>query len=124
MTGAARNGAITLDWADGSHQFRLAWGGLVSLQEACDAGPMVILGRLQSGNWRMADIRETIRLGLIGGGATPEKALALVRDYVEARPPIESIQLAQGILATAVIGAPEEDEQEGEAHAAPETGTV
>lgn len=115
----SRDGSITLDWADGQHSFRLRWGELILLQEACDAGPQVVLARLQNGKWLMQDIRETVRLALIGGGATPEAALKLVRDYVEARPPVESVMLATGILAAGLIGAP--DEEPGEAPAAPET---
>ncbi|MEQ1901856.1 MAG: gene transfer agent family protein [Devosia sp.] len=112
----SRDGGITLDWADGEHRFRLAWGELRQLQEACDAGPFVILQRLQLGSWKLGDISETIRLGLIGGGATPERALQLVRDYVEARPPLENVKLALGVLAAAVIGP--EDERLGEDDAA------
>ncbi len=115
----ARDGSISLDWADGRHTFRLRWGELILLQEACDAGPNEVLDRLQTGRWRMNDIRDTVRLALIGGGATTEAALKLVRDYVEARPPVESVMLATGILMAGLIGAP--DEAPGEAPAAPET---
>ena len=115
----SRDASITLDWADGQHIFRLAWGELIMLQEACDAGPQVVLHRLQTGTWRLGDIRETIRLALLGGGATPDVALKLVRDYVEARPPIENVQLAVGVLAIALLGPT--DETPGEAVAAPET---
>ena len=118
----SRDGSITLDWADGSHQFRLAWGELIQLQEVCDAGPLVIYARLGSGQWRLNDIREPIRLGLIGGGATPDSALKLVRNYVEARPPLENVALARAIVGAATIGASDEDP--GEAPAAPETETA
>jgi hypothetical protein len=104
----SRDASIELDWADGRHTFRLAWGELIKLQEACDAGPMVVLHRLTGSAWRLEDISATIRLGLIGGGATPEAALKLVRDYVEARPPLENLMLAQGILSVAVVGPPDE----------------
>lgn len=113
----SRDASVTLDWADGQHTFRLAWGELIKLQEACDAGPQVVLGRLQTGTWRMGDISETIRLSLIGGGLEPGPALKLVRDYVEARPPIENVMLAVGILATALLGPA--DEEPGGAGAAP-----
>lgn len=113
----SRDASVTLDFADGPHTFRLAWGDLVKLQEACDAGPWVIYQRLMFGQWRMQDISATIRLGLIGGGLEPARALALVRDYVEARPPLESLPLAQGILGIALQGALDErpGEAEGEA---------
>lgn len=105
----SRDGSIDLDFADGTYHFRLAWGELGKLQEACDAGPYVVLDRLMSGRWRVSDISETIRLGLIGGGQEPAKALKLMRDYVQERPPLESLVLAQRVLGAAVVGTPEEE---------------
>ena len=64
----------------------------------------------------MQDISETIRLGLVGGGLEPVKATKLVRRYVEDRPPLESLMVARGILAVALMGAP--DEPVGEPSAA------
>lgn len=112
----SRDGSVTLPFVDGPKIFRLGWGELIKLQEACDAGPYVIYRRLMMGAWKLEDISNTIRLGLIGGGMTPEQALNFVRDYVEARPPLESIPLAQGILGIALQGAPDEKpgEQGGE----------
>lgn len=111
----ARDGAVTLDWGDGEYHFRLAWGELASLQEACDAGPYVILERLQNNTWRLNDIREVIRFGLIGGGTKPPEALRLVRAYVEARPPLENRITATAILTVGLMGAPEEDVGESSA---------
>lgn len=107
----SRDASITLDWAEGTHVFRLGWGELMKLQEApgIDAGPYVVLGRLTSGAWRMEDIEHVIRLGLIGGGTTPAEASRLVRTYVRERPPMENLFLAQGVLTAGVIGAPEEE---------------
>jgi hypothetical protein len=104
----ARDASIELDWADGTFVFRLAWGELEKLQEACDAGPYVILGRLDDGTWRIGDISNTIRLGLIGGGMKPVDALHKVREYVEKRPPVENLMFAQAILSAGLVGAPEE----------------
>lgn len=103
-----RDASIELDWADGTYAFRLAWGELEKLQEACDAGPYVILGRLNDGSWRIGDISNVIRLGLIGGGMTPVEALTKTREYVERRPPVENLIFAQAILSAGLIGAPEE----------------
>lgn len=108
----SRDGSVTLPFVDGPKTFRLAWGELIKLQEACDAGPYVIYRRLMMGGWKMGDISETIRLGLVGGGMPLDKALAFVRDYVEPRPPLESLALAQAILGVALQGAP--DEKPGE----------
>jgi hypothetical protein len=104
----SRSAQIELDWADGTYPFRLAWGQLAELQEKCDAGPYVVLQRLQNGTWRLSDIADTIRLGLIGGNMTPADALKKVRAYVEDRPPMENVIFAQVILSAALMGAPEE----------------
>lgn len=115
----SRDATISFDWADGEHQFRLAWGELIKLQEACDAGPQVIFSRLCGPHWRLEDVRESIRLGLIGAGMAPERALKLVREYVEARPPMENLVLARAIVGAAVMGPA--DEAPGGASAATET---
>lgn len=117
----ARSGEIgPLDWANGSYTFRMGWGELIKLQEEVDAGPWMVLQRLSTGAWGVKDISAIIRLGLIGGGLEPGKALALVRDYVEERPPAENLSFATGILYAAVQGAPD-GEQPGEADAPVET---
>lgn len=104
----SRSAELTLDWADGTYLFALKWGQLIELQEKCDAGPYVVLARLEEGSWRVGDIADTIRLGLIGGGLPPLEALKLTRTYVEARPPLENLRAAQAILAAGLMGVPEE----------------
>jgi hypothetical protein len=114
-----RDARIELDWADGTYPFRLPWGQLAELQEKCDAGPYVILQRLHNGTWRIEDIANVIRLGLIGGGMPPAEALKKTRAYVEERPPMENVVPAQAILGIALMGAP--DEPSGEADVASQT---
>jgi hypothetical protein len=111
----SRDGHIDLDWGDGTYRFRLAWGQLAELQEKCNAGPYVILSRLHSGEWRIEDLANVIRLGLIGGETSPTEALQLVRRYVEQRPLLENLPFAIAILNVALIGAPEEKVGEPEA---------
>jgi len=103
-----RDASIELDWADGTYAFRLAWGELEKLQEACDAGPYVVLNRLVDNTWRVGDLSNVIRLGLIGGGMTPVDALQKVREYVEKRPPMENLMTARAVLSAGLVGAPEE----------------
>lgn len=110
-----RDARVSFDWADGTYSFRLAWGHLGELQEKCDAGPYVVLQRLHGGAWRIEDISNIIRLGLIGGGLEPSAALKLTRRYVEDRPPMENVIPAQIILSAALMGAPEEKVGEGDA---------
>lgn len=105
----SRDASLELDWADGRYTFRLAWAELEQLQEACDAGPYVILNRLIDGSWRVADISNVIRLGLIGGGMAPLVALKKIRSYVEGFAPMKNLLIAQAVLSAAVVGAPDED---------------
>lgn len=107
----SRSAKVTLDWADGEYLFRLRIGELVELQEKCDAGPAHILERLATNRWKVQDIRETIRLGLIGGGLKPEKVLNLIKRYVDDRPFEENRLFAYAIVAASVVGT--EDEKLG-----------
>jgi len=115
----SRGGGISLDFADGEYSFRLPWGQLTELQEICDAGPYVILERLQNRTFRLCEVRDTIRLGLIGGGLDAQKAVRLVRTYVE---DIERHSLmSNAVVASAVLLAallPPGDEPAGEEGAA------
>jgi hypothetical protein len=112
----SRDARIELDWADGTYSFRLAWGQLEELQEHCEAGPFIIHTRLQTHQWRVQDISNVIRLGLIGGGMKPAEALKITRRYVEERPPLENVPYAVAILGAGIMGA--SDERLGEPEAA------
>ena len=125
MDGGAvsRDGSVSLDWADDTHRFRLAWGQLIELQDATEAGPAVVLKRLMDGTWRLQDVSHTLRLGLIGGGMEPVKALKMVRQYVEARPPMESLVYAQAVLSVALLGSAEDEPKKNDAET-PSTSTT
>lgn len=113
----SRASEVTLDWGDGTYAFALKWGQLIELQEKCDAGPAYILSQLIDGTWRVEQIANILRLGLIGGGMEPVAALKLVRTYVHDRPPLENLPPAQAVLAAAVMGAPDEEPGKPEAGA-------
>lgn len=101
------NGKIEIAWGDGDHAFNIAKiGQALELEEKCGAGVMEILTRLREGRWRVNDIRETVRLGLIGGGKNPQEALALTKRYVDDRPWEENVRVAFTILVAAVVGVP------------------
>lgn len=109
MAGENRNGVVDLDFGDGTHRFRLALGELEELQEKTGIGPFLLWQRLLHGEWRTADVRETLRLGLIGGGMEPVAALNLIRRYVDARQDWLALSVvAQTIVLAAIAGAPEE----------------
>lgn len=103
----AVNGEVELKWADGEHKFNMAkLRCVLELEEKCGVGVAEVFKRIQDGRWRFNDLRETLRLGLIGGGTTPDKALALVQRYVDDRPWAESILPAQAVLMAAMVGIP------------------
>ena len=98
------SGSVAFDWADGTYSFRLAIGQLRELQDKTGIGPAALFDRLSGRDWRVDDLRETIRLGLIGGGMDPLDALVLVRRYVDERPLLESVQPAFRIMVAALVG--------------------
>lgn len=103
----SRLATVDFDWADDNYSFALKIEQLIELQEKCDAGPAFVLARLQQKLWRVEDVRETIRLGLIGAGMEPRKATKLVRTWVDERPLAENVIVAEAIVAAALYGAPE-----------------
>jgi hypothetical protein len=101
----SRHGEITEKWADGEHVFRLAIGQLRELQEKTNAGPLQLFRRFTlTSDWRIDDVRETIRLALIGGGMKPTDALKLVERYVDERPLLESIPIAIRVMEAILLG--------------------
>jgi len=104
----SRDGSCEVPFNGQLTPFRLAWRELMKIQEACDAGPYVVLDRLVSGRWRLQDISETIKWGLIGAGMPQAEAIKLVTSEVEGRPPLENLVIAQQVLGAGVVGAPEE----------------
>lgn len=112
-------GEVTDKWGDGTYTFRLTVTGIIELEQKCDAPFAVIFGRLTSGTFKLNDIRETIRLGLIGGGLASSKALTLVENYI--MPLSESLPLARAIVAGVMFGF--EASPLGEAEAAPGAST-
>lgn len=113
----SRGGEIELEWGGEDRRFRLAIGQLRELQDRTNAGPLELLKRLQDGTWRVDDARDTLRLGLIGGGMKPDEAAKLVRQYVDdyGYPPIAHIDFAKAVLFAALFGP--EDETVGKATA-------
>lgn len=122
--------ALTTDFADGQYRFWLPLPQVFELERGCDASIITMEERLRGGIGQdeagnvvfiggagdtVQVIRETIRLGLIGGNSAmvdgqerevgPLRAKELVDNYTyPARPLAESAALAWLILSTAVFG--------------------
>lgn len=89
-------------------KFQLRIGEIGELERLCGAGLGEIMVRLSAHRFYLADIRETIRLGLEGGGESEPAATALVMRNVDPTPIGEHLQLAADILSAAVTGVPVE----------------
>lgn len=101
------NGTIRLVWSRGEDDFCAAKiGTILQLEDRCGAGIAEILTRLENGTWKINDVRETIRLALIGGGMSPTDAMKAIELHVHGNPEglAASVFLAHTILTTVLIG--------------------
>jgi len=127
------DGSVTLQFGGGEYPFRIAFGQWRELQESVNkprieigepaVGPMVLLQSLERGNVWPHDVREVIRLGLIGGGMKPDRALVLVKRHVEAEPIFLAMLLARQVLHRAMFGPPDDPVGKEPAPIEPETAT-
>lgn len=102
------DGSVELVWAGDARKFRLGIAELLALQEKRDSGPLEIVNRLQFGTWRIEDIQETIRIGLIGAGVDLKTARSLVEENVREGRISANVLIAQAILLNALAGDPQE----------------
>lgn len=113
----ARSAKVTLEWADGQYDFRLGIGELEELEEKTRRrkgdseweyiGPLKLFNLLTSveGDWLVRDVRETLRIALIGGGMKPVEASRLVKRYVDEVPDWNiNARLAASVIAAALSG--------------------
>lgn len=104
----SRNGSVSFVWGDDEHEFRLGLGELRELQEKTGVSPFALCERLREGRPLVDDMREVLRLGLIGGGLKPPEALALVRFYADERPLVGAVGPALVVLCAALYGVADE----------------
>jgi hypothetical protein len=97
---------ITQFFGDKERSFALTGPMITELERLTGAGIGGFCRRLmRQHEFALADITETIRLALIGGGTNPQDALALVAAYAApARPLGESYLLAVSILSELYSG--------------------
>lgn len=115
----SRDGAIDLQWAGDERRFRLAIDELLALQDKRDAGPQELANRFRLQTWRVQDVQETLRLGLIGAGCEPKMAQRLVEEQARPGRLAESAMVAFAVLIAAIQG--DEEDPVGKPEAATET---
>ncbi|BDV33924.1 gene transfer agent family protein [Methylocystis iwaonis] len=95
---------IHLPFAGRKRKFELRIGEIGELERLCNAGIGAIYFRLVSEQWRYDDIRETIRLGLMGGGESQATAHMFVERYIDVGPKREHLAVAAKILNALIEG--------------------
>lgn len=95
-------GQVVLAFGDGEHAFKLMVQGILEIEEKCDAPFASIFARVSAGAYKFADVYETLRLGLIGGGKSPVEAKKIVDRYTV--PLAESSAIARVVLAAVMFG--------------------
>lgn len=121
------HGSIARVWAYGREDtFCLTKiGHIIELEQLCGAGIFEIAARVESvvvaasdgrvgGVAKISDVRETIRLALLGGGKTAQEAQDITNKYVVA-PYLDHIPIAYEILSAALVPPP--GQQPGKAEA-------
>ncbi|WP_342643445.1 gene transfer agent family protein [Rhodoligotrophos ferricapiens] len=115
----SRDGRVSLVWAGDEREFRLGIDECLALEERRNTGLGEVLYRLSTNAWRIEDIRETLRLGLIGAGVEGKKARELVEAQVSPGKLAMHVLTAQAVLLAAIAGdANDAGDDEGKAEAA------
>jgi hypothetical protein len=114
----SRDGSIELLWAGDLRKFRLGIDELIALQDKRDAGPQEIATRFLQKTWRVQDVHETLRLGLIGGGCEPRLAQRLIDEQACPGKLAGSAMVAFAVILSAIQG--DESDPAGKEQAATE----
>ena len=91
---------------DGEHDLALTDPMILELERVTGLGIGTIYGLLTDMRFGFPHVAETIRLGLIGGGASPADAQALCLAYVANRPLAETFPVALDTLDARWNGVP------------------
>jgi hypothetical protein len=96
-------------FGDREYDFALPPKLIAELEHKTGAGLGKLCRRVFDAEFSYDDLRETIRLALIGGGVEPYEAARLVTVYVEGVPLSQTYPLAVSILETIWFGKAQED---------------
>lgn len=91
-------------FGDAEYDFRLTVPMLTELEKSTGLPSLALFTRIFNRESALADLTETIRLALIGGGTAPKRAAELVAAYATDRPFAEIYPLAFAIAETAWFG--------------------
>lgn len=96
--------STTQFFGDDSYEFKLTPPLIEELERSCGCGIGALSRRVLSMSFSIRDLTEVIRLGLIGGGMTPERASQLCKTYTSDRPILEFASVAVEVLTALMSG--------------------
>lgn len=113
------DGSVTLVWGDGENKFRFAIGQFRELQEkvntrriaigASAVGPMALLATLRAQDAWPDDVRDVLRIGLVGAGMPIKDAHRKLVTYFDSSPPLSHMLTAYAVLFAGLVGVPDEE---------------
>jgi hypothetical protein len=102
-------------FGDAEYPFKLTPVLTTELEQKTGVGIGALCSRVFNRHFAQADITETIRIALIGGGLTPERAAALIASYAVDRPLSETYPVVVAILENVWFGQPNQKVADGQA---------
>ncbi|RJG44920.1 gene transfer agent family protein [Mesorhizobium sp. DCY119] len=88
-------------FGDAEYNFELTFNLAHSFERDNRKSLFATMNGLIAGDWRVSDVAEIVRLGLVGGGTDEIRSHELVETYVRNRPVAPSANLALEILEAA-----------------------
>ncbi|KAB2712917.1 gene transfer agent family protein [Brucella intermedia] len=102
---------VTVQWGGSDYRFMLGDDEIIALERRLFMSIGEIFIAVQSGRWKLEMLYHIIRMGLIGGGTSPGKAMHLCQTYVHEKALTSAEDspetLAQAILAARFVGVEE-----------------
>ena len=91
-------------FGDGERKFRLPPELILELERVTGTGIGGLSRRFFGGEFKHQELLEVVRLGLIGGGESPQTSASLVATYAANMPVMDAYALALPIIETVMFG--------------------
>lgn len=91
-------------FGDAEHVFSLPGSLIPELEKKTGVGIGSLSKRILSGDFRYGELVEIVRLGLIGGGMSPQDAAELVTSYADRTPVTALFTIAAAVIEMKFLG--------------------
>ncbi len=95
---------ISRPFAGAEYTFDLTFSLALEFERNLRKSLYAAMRAMLAGDWRLRDVEEIIRLGLIGGGTDDIEAVRLIEDHVKPAPIARHAKLCTDILEAAFFG--------------------